>query len=145
MFIFELGSLICGVSSNSNTLIVGRAIAGVGVFLAASAQLSLFRDPRFGPRPACRLLGCGLRSPRAAGRGCDGLRNEPHKPAVHEQSATSRLSVAEFSPLICAACPGEWYGKLLHLLGQRQVHRGAVHRSGSWKGGCFPNKLPGSK
>ena len=30
MFIFELGSLICGVSPNSNALIVGRAIAGVG-------------------------------------------------------------------------------------------------------------------
>lgn len=30
VFIFELGSLICGVSPNSNTLIVGRAIAGVG-------------------------------------------------------------------------------------------------------------------
>ena len=28
--IFELGSLICGVAQNSVTLIVGRAIAGVG-------------------------------------------------------------------------------------------------------------------
>ncbi|KAJ6579472.1 DHA14-like major facilitator [Mycena vulgaris] len=28
--IFELGSLICGVAPNSNTLIVGRAIAGLG-------------------------------------------------------------------------------------------------------------------
>ncbi|KAJ6579591.1 major facilitator superfamily domain-containing protein [Mycena vulgaris] len=28
--IFELGSLICGVAPNSNTLIVGRAIAGIG-------------------------------------------------------------------------------------------------------------------
>ncbi|KAL2163024.1 hypothetical protein VTH06DRAFT_6860 [Thermothelomyces fergusii] len=30
VFIFELGSLICGVAPNSTTLIVGRAIAGVG-------------------------------------------------------------------------------------------------------------------
>ena len=28
--IFELGSLVCGVSPNSNALIVGRAIAGLG-------------------------------------------------------------------------------------------------------------------
>lgn len=31
IFIFEIGSLICGVSNNSTTLIVGRAITGVGV------------------------------------------------------------------------------------------------------------------
>ena len=30
IFIFEVGSLICGVSQNSVTLIVGRAIAGLG-------------------------------------------------------------------------------------------------------------------
>lgn len=30
MFIFEVGSLICGVAPNSKTLIVGRAIAGLG-------------------------------------------------------------------------------------------------------------------
>jgi len=30
LFIFEIGSLICGVAPNSNTLIVGRAIAGLG-------------------------------------------------------------------------------------------------------------------
>uniref|UniRef100_A0A093V816 Putative HC-toxin efflux carrier TOXA n=1 Tax=Talaromyces marneffei PM1 TaxID=1077442 RepID=A0A093V816_TALMA len=30
MFIFELGSLICGVAPNSNALIVGRAISGLG-------------------------------------------------------------------------------------------------------------------
>ena len=28
--IFELGSLICGVAPNSNTLIIGRAVAGMG-------------------------------------------------------------------------------------------------------------------
>ncbi|KAJ5369331.1 Sucrose symporter plant [Penicillium cataractarum] len=30
LFIFELGSLICGVAPNSTTLIIGRAIAGLG-------------------------------------------------------------------------------------------------------------------
>lgn len=30
LFIFEIGSLICGVAPNSVTLIIGRAIAGVG-------------------------------------------------------------------------------------------------------------------
>lgn len=30
MFIFELGSLLCGVAKNPTTLIVGRAIAGFG-------------------------------------------------------------------------------------------------------------------
>jgi MFS family permease len=30
LFIFELGSLICGAAPNSTSLIVGRAIAGVG-------------------------------------------------------------------------------------------------------------------
>jgi len=28
--IFELGSLVCGVAPNSNALIIGRAVAGVG-------------------------------------------------------------------------------------------------------------------
>lgn len=30
LFLFELGSLICGVAPNSTTLIVGRAVAGLG-------------------------------------------------------------------------------------------------------------------
>lgn len=30
MFVFELGSLICGVARNSPMLITGRAIAGIG-------------------------------------------------------------------------------------------------------------------
>lgn len=30
IFIFELGSLICGVANSSTTLIVGRAVAGIG-------------------------------------------------------------------------------------------------------------------
>jgi MFS transporter, DHA2 family, glioxin efflux transporter len=36
IFIFELGSLICAVSKNSTTLIVGRAIAGLGAAGIAS-------------------------------------------------------------------------------------------------------------
>lgn len=30
VFLFEVGSLLCGVAPNSITLIVGRAIAGLG-------------------------------------------------------------------------------------------------------------------
>lgn len=30
LFIFEVGSLICGVAPNSTALIIGRAIAGIG-------------------------------------------------------------------------------------------------------------------
>ena len=30
LFIFEVGSLICGVAPNSTALIIGRAVAGVG-------------------------------------------------------------------------------------------------------------------
>lgn len=30
LFIFEVGSIICAVAPNSSTLIIGRAIAGVG-------------------------------------------------------------------------------------------------------------------
>lgn len=36
IFVFELGSLICGVAQNSTTLIVGRAIAGAGAAGIAS-------------------------------------------------------------------------------------------------------------
>ena len=31
VFVFEIGSLICGVASSSTVLIVGRAVAGIGV------------------------------------------------------------------------------------------------------------------
>ena len=41
IFIFELGSLICGVSQSSITLIVGRAIAGVGGAGIASGAYTL--------------------------------------------------------------------------------------------------------
>ena len=39
--IFELGSLICGVATNSKMLIVGRAIAGLGGAGIANAGLTL--------------------------------------------------------------------------------------------------------
>ncbi|CAI4218424.1 unnamed protein product [Parascedosporium putredinis] len=39
--IFEVGSLICGVAPNSNTLIVGRAIAGVGAAGIGSGAYTL--------------------------------------------------------------------------------------------------------
>ena len=41
IFIFELGSLICGVAPNSTALIVGRAIAGVGGAGIASGAYTL--------------------------------------------------------------------------------------------------------
>jgi MFS family permease len=39
IFIFELGSLICAVAQNSVTLIVGRAVAGVGSAAVFSGAL----------------------------------------------------------------------------------------------------------
>ena len=54
LFIFELGSLICGVAPSSTALIVGRAIAGLGsagIFTGALVTLahtvSLERRPTF--------------------------------------------------------------------------------------------------
>lgn len=41
LFIFELGSLICGVAPNSTTLIVGRAIAGIGAAGIASGAYTI--------------------------------------------------------------------------------------------------------
>ncbi|KAK9326757.1 major facilitator superfamily domain-containing protein [Lipomyces starkeyi] len=41
VFIFELGSLICGVAPNSTALIVGRAIAGLGAAGVASGAFIL--------------------------------------------------------------------------------------------------------
>lgn len=40
-FIFELGSLICGVAKNSTTLIVGRAIAGAGAAGMSSGAFTI--------------------------------------------------------------------------------------------------------
>ena len=54
MFLFELGSLICGVAPNSMALIVGRAIAGLGSagmltgsFVVVSAAVPLHMRPIF--------------------------------------------------------------------------------------------------
>lgn len=41
VFIFELGSLICGVAPNSAALIAGRAIAGLGVSGLVNGALSI--------------------------------------------------------------------------------------------------------
>jgi len=41
IFIFELGSLICGVAQSSTTLIVGRAIAGLGTCALMSGAIIL--------------------------------------------------------------------------------------------------------
>jgi MFS family permease len=44
LFIFEVGSLICGVAPNSTALIIGRAAAGIGaagVFSGAILIISL--------------------------------------------------------------------------------------------------------
>jgi MFS family permease len=38
IFIFELGSLICAVSQNSTTFVVGRAISGALTIVAFSAE-----------------------------------------------------------------------------------------------------------
>lgn len=43
LFLFELGSLICGIAPNSTTLIVGRAVAGLGsagIFTGAPVTLA---------------------------------------------------------------------------------------------------------
>lgn len=47
IFIFEVGSLICGVSQNSTTLIVGRAVTGAGAagVLAGSYSIVAFAVP----------------------------------------------------------------------------------------------------
>ncbi|KAK3301020.1 major facilitator superfamily domain-containing protein [Chaetomium fimeti] len=54
MFLFEIGSLLCGVASNSITLIVGRAIAGLGSagiltgsFVVVAAAIPLRSRPIF--------------------------------------------------------------------------------------------------
>ncbi|KAL4864891.1 hypothetical protein BDV12DRAFT_188618 [Aspergillus spectabilis] len=56
LFIFELGSLICGVAQNPTTLIVGRAIAGLG---GAGVAVGVFTILGFAAAPENRpqLLG----------------------------------------------------------------------------------------
>ncbi|KAL4796627.1 MFS general substrate transporter [Aspergillus venezuelensis] len=56
-FIFELGSLLCGVAPNDTTLIVGRAIAGVG---GAGMATGGFTIIAFSSEPKKRPLLTGL-------------------------------------------------------------------------------------
>ncbi|KAF3759880.1 hypothetical protein M406DRAFT_65275 [Cryphonectria parasitica EP155] len=54
IFIFELGSLICGVAPTSNALIAGRAIAGVGCAgIAAGAYIIIGHVFPLRVRPIC--------------------------------------------------------------------------------------------
>lgn len=57
IFIFELGSLICGVAPNSPVLIVGRAIAGVG---AAGIACGAFIIIAFVTSPKRRPMFTGI-------------------------------------------------------------------------------------
>ncbi|KAK2669089.1 MFS transporter superfamily [Fusarium oxysporum f. sp. vasinfectum] len=57
IFIFEVGSLICGVAPNSVTLIVGRAIAGIGCAGIASGAYIIIG---FSARPAKRPVFTGV-------------------------------------------------------------------------------------
>ncbi|CZS92185.1 hypothetical protein WAI453_000124 [Rhynchosporium graminicola] len=57
IFIFELGSLICGVAPNSTALIVGRAIAGLGGAGIASGAYTIIA---FSARPDKRAAFTGL-------------------------------------------------------------------------------------
>lgn len=57
IFIFELGSLICGVAPNSITLIVGRAIAGIGAAGIGSGAYTLIA---FSAPPARRPTFTGI-------------------------------------------------------------------------------------
>jgi MFS family permease len=41
VFLFELGSLICGVAPSSMALIIGRAVAGLGVSGMVNGALSI--------------------------------------------------------------------------------------------------------
>jgi MFS family permease len=41
VFVFELGSLICGVAPNSAALIVGRAVAGLGLSGIVNGALTI--------------------------------------------------------------------------------------------------------
>lgn len=44
LFVFELGSLLCGVSTSSNMLIVGRAVAGLGAAGIFSGALTIIAN-----------------------------------------------------------------------------------------------------
>jgi MFS family permease len=57
VFIFEVGSLICGVAPNSTALIVGRAVAGAGGAGIASGAYTIIG---FAVRPALRPAYTGI-------------------------------------------------------------------------------------
>lgn len=57
IFIFELGSLICGVAPTSTALVVGRAIAGVGAAGVSSGTYTLIA---FAARPERRPVFVGI-------------------------------------------------------------------------------------
>jgi MFS transporter, DHA2 family, glioxin efflux transporter len=57
IFIFELGSLICGVAPSSTALIVGRAIAGIGAAGIGSGSYTLVA---FAARPQKRPMFTGI-------------------------------------------------------------------------------------
>lgn len=57
VFIFELGSLICGVAQNSTTLIVGRAIAGLG---GSGIAPGVYTISAFSAEPAKRATYTGI-------------------------------------------------------------------------------------
>jgi MFS family permease len=57
IFIFELGSLICGVAQNSTTLIVGRAIAGLG---GSGIAPGVYTISAFSAEPAKRATYTGM-------------------------------------------------------------------------------------
>lgn len=57
MVIFEVGSLICGIAKSSNTLIIGRAIAGLG---GAGLSVGGTSIVAFTVRPAMRPLMMGF-------------------------------------------------------------------------------------
>lgn len=57
IFIFELGSLVCGVAPNSNALIVGRAIAGLGAAGIGSGSYTIIA---FSAAPKQRPMYTGI-------------------------------------------------------------------------------------
>ena len=44
LFVFELGSLLCGVATTSKMLIVGRAVAGLGGSGLMNGALTIFNS-----------------------------------------------------------------------------------------------------
>lgn len=57
IFVFELGSLICGVAPSSTALVVGRAVAGVGAAGVSSGTYTLIA---FAARPEKRPVFVGI-------------------------------------------------------------------------------------